>query len=43
MNVGVLYGFWVGGLFGWVLWYPVVGVALGLQVRRQAVPSPGRV
>jgi hypothetical protein len=33
LNSGVLYGFWFGGLFGWVLWYPIVGVALGLRAR----------
>ncbi|WP_328472247.1 hypothetical protein OHA21_09365 [Actinoplanes sp. NBC_00393] len=29
----LLYGFWFGGLFGWVLWYPIVGIALGLRSR----------
>jgi hypothetical protein len=33
LNSGILYGFWFGGLFGWVLWYPVVGVALALRAR----------
>lgn len=33
LNSGVLYGFWFGGLFGWILWYPIVGAALGLRAR----------
>jgi hypothetical protein len=32
-NSALLYGFWFGGIFGWVLWYPVVGITLGLRSR----------
>jgi hypothetical protein len=31
---------WFGGLFGWVLWTLLVGVALGLRLRR-LTPKPG--
>ena len=30
-----LYGFWFGGQYGWVLWYPAAGIALGLRERRR--------
>jgi hypothetical protein len=33
---GPLYGFWFGGQYGWVLWYPAAGIALGLRERRRA-------
>ncbi|HEY7274218.1 MAG TPA: hypothetical protein VH502_15915 [Actinoplanes sp.] len=33
---GPLYGFWFGGQFGWVLWYPAAGIALGLRERRRS-------
>jgi hypothetical protein len=29
-----LYGFWFAGQYGWVLWYPVAGIALELRERR---------
>jgi hypothetical protein len=32
---GLLYGFWFGGQYGWVLWYPAAGIALGLRERRR--------
>jgi hypothetical protein len=32
---GPLYGFWFGGQYGWVLWYPAAGIALGLRERRR--------
>jgi hypothetical protein len=35
-GVGALYGFWFGGMFGWVLWMPVVGITLGLRERAAA-------
>jgi hypothetical protein len=31
-----LYGFWFGGQYGWVLWYPAAGIALGLRERRRS-------
>lgn len=31
----LLYGFWFGGQYGWVLWYPAAGIALGLRERRR--------
>jgi hypothetical protein len=31
-----LYGFWFGGQYGWVLWYPAAGIALALRGRRRA-------
>lgn len=33
LNSGPLYGFWLGGIFGWVLWYPIVGITLALRAR----------
>ncbi|WP_433294725.1 hypothetical protein ACQP2F_33860 [Actinoplanes sp. CA-030573] len=41
-NTGPLYGFWMGGIFGWALWCPIVGVALGLRsrARRRAAAAP---
>jgi hypothetical protein len=33
LNFGPLYGFWFGGIFGWVLWYPIVGITLALRAR----------
>lgn len=36
----VLYGFWFGGLFGWVLWLPVAGIALAVRTRRARAPRP---
>jgi hypothetical protein len=43
LNSGPLYGFWFGGLFGWVLWYPVVGITLALRTRtnRRAAKATG--
>jgi hypothetical protein len=40
-NTKPLYGFWMGGIFGWVLWCLIVGVALGLRARayRRTVTS----
>jgi hypothetical protein len=35
-GVGALYGFWFGGIFGWVLWMPLVGITLGLRERAAA-------
>jgi hypothetical protein len=32
-NSGTLYGFWFGGIFGWLLWYALVGITLGLRTR----------
>jgi hypothetical protein len=32
-NSGLLYGFWFGGIFGWLLWYAIVGITLGLRTR----------
>jgi hypothetical protein len=32
-NSGILYGFWFGGAFGWLLWYPIVGIALAIRTR----------
>ena len=31
-----LYGFWFGGQYGWVLWYPAAGIALGLRNRARS-------
>ena len=33
LNSAILYGFWFGGMFGWVLWYAIVGITLGLRTR----------
>lgn len=43
-NTKALYGFWMGGVFGWALWCPIVGVALGLRARahRRAATAPTR-
>jgi hypothetical protein len=32
---GPLYGFWFGGQYGWFLWYPAAGIALGLSHRER--------
>ncbi|GAA2683697.1 hypothetical protein Apa02nite_000430 [Actinoplanes palleronii] len=36
LNSGVLYGFWFGGLYGWVLWIPITGIVLAVRTRRAA-------
>jgi hypothetical protein len=40
-NTGPLYGFWMAGIFGWVVWTAVVGVALGLRARAGRRAGPG--
>jgi len=41
LNSSILYGFWFGGLVGWVLWIPLTGIALAMRARsRQLRPDP---
>jgi hypothetical protein len=40
LNSPALYGFWFGGMFGWVLWLPLVGIALRVRSRAGRRPRP---
>lgn len=44
LNSPILYGFWFGGLFGWVFWTPLTGIALAMRARsRRRRPDRGPV
>jgi hypothetical protein len=40
LNSAILYGFWFGGMFGWVLWLPITGVALAVRTRTGRRQAP---